>query len=48
MWVFMWVDPLRKFFHDLRNVDKIRLVILDNLCKNSEDDLLRESVWEEA
>ena len=39
---------IKKVFHDLRNVDKIRLVILDNLCQNSEDDLLRESVWEEA
>ena len=39
---------IKKVFNDLRNVDKILLVILDNLCKNSEDDLLRESVWEEA
>ena len=39
---------IKKVFNYLRNVDKIRLVILDNLCKNSEDDLLRDSVWEEA
>ena len=51
MWTYVGVHvgrSIKKVFNDLRNVDKIRPAILDNLCKISEGDLLRRSILGEA